>query len=117
MKNKTWLLLTGAVLALCCAVSGLILLARPAAKAEIWSEGVRICTLDLGEDQTIVVESANGWNEITVRGGRVAVTAADCPNHDCMERGYCDSGAPIVCLPNQLVIRFTGEQAVDGVAG
>ena len=117
MKNRTWMLLIGVVLVLCIVLSCLLLTGKTAPEAEVWSEGAWKCTLNLKEDQTIVVESANGRNEITVKDGKVAVTAADCPDHCCMERGYCDGGAPIVCLPNQLVIRFPGEQTVDGVAG
>ena len=58
-----------------------------------------------------------GTNTVTVKNGKVAVTEADCPDHYCMKRGYCDSGAQIVCLPNRLVLTFTGASEVDGVAG
>ena len=47
----------------------------------------------------------------------IAVTAATCPDHYCMHRGFCDRGTQIVCLPNRLVIRFLGEQNIDAVAG
>ena len=61
--------------------------------------------------------SQNGTNTVTVRDGKVAVTQADCPDHYCMDRGWCDSGTPIVCLPNRLVLKFVGKQTVDGAVG
>ena len=61
--------------------------------------------------------SENGSNTVTVKDGKIAVTAADCPDHYCMERGFCDSGTQIVCLPNRVIIKFQGEQEIDGAAG
>ena len=53
----------------------------------------------------------------TLAGGKIAVTAADCPDGYCMDRGFCDGGAPIVCLPHKLVIEFMGRQEIDGIIG
>jgi len=58
-----------------------------------------------------------GHNVVTVKDGRIAVTQANCPDHYCMDRGFCNSGSPIVCLPNRLVIEFSGEQEIDFVVG
>ena len=55
--------------------------------------------------------------EIVVSGGKIGVTEADCPDHYCMHRGMCNSGAQIVCLPNRLVIKFIESDSVDGVVG
>jgi hypothetical protein len=63
------------------------------------------------------VAYGDGHNVVTVKGGKVAVTEATCPDHYCMKRGYCDGGADIVCLPNRLVLKFIGEQEVDFVVG
>ena len=118
MKSKTWILLIGTLLVLCLGLSlWLLLPGEDAAAAEIWSDGKLLYTLDLRVDQKLTVNSENGVNEITVRDGKIAVTQADCPDGYCMDRGFCSSGAQIVCLPNQLVIRFVGQSTVDGVAG
>ena len=118
MKSKTWALLLGALLAVC-VIAGAVLM-QPGEKAhrvEILSEGKVLYTLDLRVDQEITVTTDRGSNTVTVRDGKVAVTDASCPDHYCMHRGWCDGGAEIVCLPNRLVIRFLGEQKIDGVAG
>ena len=118
MKTKYWIMLFAALLAVCLALSVLLLMpAEPAAFVQVYSDGKLLYTLDLDKDTRITVESANGTNVITVSGGKVAVTQASCPDGHCMGRGWCDSGAQIVCLPNRLVLRFTEDGGIDAVAG
>lgn len=118
MKTKTWIFLIGALFLLCAVLSlWLLLPGEDASAAEIWSEGKLLCTLDLRKNQNMTVTSGYGVNEITVKDGKIAVTHADCPDGYCMDRGWCSSGAQIVCLPNRLVIRFVGGQEIDGFAG
>jgi len=54
---------------------------------------------------------------IHIKDGKIGVTEANCPDHYCMHRGFCNSGAQIVCLPNKLVIRFVGAPEIDMVVG
>ena len=118
MKSKVWLMILGGVLAACLGLSALLLLpGEGAAQAEVYSDGKLLYTLDLLTDTQVTVEGKTGTNVITVRGGKIAVTEADCPDGYCMGRGFCNSGAQIVCLPNRLVIRFTGRQELDSIAG
>ena len=118
MKSKTWALILLSLLAVCLVVG--VIMMQPGEKAhrvEILSDGEVLCTLDLHVDQELTVTTDRGSNTVTIRDGAVAVTAADCPDHYCMHRGWCTGGAEIVCLPNRLVIRFLGAQEIDGVAG
>lgn len=117
MKTRTWSLLLLALLALCLALSLPLFLGERATQAEIWSDGVLIARVDLAQDRELTVEGPYGENVVTVSHGRIAVTWADCPDGYCVARGFCDRGAEIVCLPNRLVIRFTGGSGVDAVAG
>lgn len=118
MKSKYWILMLAAALLICVALSVWLLWPKaPAAKAEIWSDGALVETLELSSDREVTVQSKNGTNVVTVKDGKIAVTEATCPDHYCMQRGYCHSGAQIVCLPNRLVIKFTGTQSIDGVSG
>lgn len=117
MKTKTWVALLALLLLVCGGLSLILLRPQEAAYAEISSQGQVVKTVDLRIDQSFTVSTATGSNTVTVRDGKIAVTEASCPDHYCMDRGYCSGGAQIVCLPNRLVIRFLGEQAVDAVAG
>ena len=114
MKTKFWIMLFGAVAAACLFLSLPLLRREQARFAQITSRGKIVKTVDLLIDQEFTVD---GKNTITVKDGKIAVTWADCPDHYCMKRGFCDGGTDIVCLPNRLVISFLGEQAIDAAIG
>ena len=115
MKTKTWILIL-AFTALLSGILGIFLL-RPgesALSAEIYSSGQKIKTVSLLQDQIFAVPGPDdGWNEITVKSGKIAVTSASCPDHCCIKRGFCNSGAPVICLPNALEIRFIFPSSPD----
>ena len=119
MKTRTWILIIGLILAASLGASLYFLMPREASThAEITSYGNVIKTVDLRIDQEFTVSNGgSSWNVVTVKEGKIGVTEATCPDHYCMHRGFCSSGTQIVCLPNQLVIQFTGPQTVDSVVG
>ena len=116
MKTKHWILLLGALFVLLVGIVAVQrLTARPAARAEVYVDGALYASLDLSEDRNLRVETGRGWNELEVKDGKLAVVAASCPDGDCVRCGAANAGAPIVCLPNRLSIRFTDNQGYDGV--
>ena len=117
MKTKHWVLLLVVLLTISLSLSLWLLRPAEAAYAQVLLDGKLIHTLDLRVDRVVEVRSREGYNRIEVRDGKIAVTEADCPDHYCMDRGFCGSGLQIVCLPNRLVIRFLGEQELDGMVG
>ena len=118
MKSKTWAIALG-LLFLISLGAGILLLqpGETAHRVQIISEGDVLYTLDLHVDQQVTVTTERGSNTVTIRDGKVAVTDASCPDHYCMQRGWCDGGAEIVCLPNRLILRFLGAQEIDGISG
>ena len=117
MKTKMWVGILAVVMVVSLGLSVWLLRPWEAQSAEVYSDGALLFTLDLRIDQTKTVQSQYGTNVITVRDGKLAVTQADCPDHYCMDRGFCSGGAQIVCLPNRLVIRFGGEPEIDAAVG
>ena len=117
MKTKYWIMALALLLAVCVGLSFLTLGGEVSSRARITSNGKEVRTVDLSFDQQFTVETEDGYNVVTVKDGRIAVTEASCPDHHCMARGFCNSGAQIVCLPNRLVIEFLGEAEIDGVVG
>lgn len=116
MKTRSWILLFSALAVLCAALSALIFLgATPAATAVIYSDGEAVQTLDLSADGEYRIAFSDGWNVLTVKDGKVSVTAASCATQDCVHHAPANAGAPIVCLPNRLVIRFTDSAALDAM--
>lgn len=52
-------------------------------------------------------EARENYNRIRVRGGKVCVESADCPDESCVWMGERDSGT-ILCLPHALRIEVEG---------
>ena len=117
MKNKFWLIILAIIFVSSLSAGLLLMGGAPAGRAEITSNGQVIRIVNLAIDQEFTVDTGEGTNTVTVLDGKIAVTAADCPDHYCMDRGFCNSGTQIVCLPNRLVIRFLDENVIDGLAG
>ena len=117
MKTKSWMMLLGALLLVCAGLSVWLMKTEEAAAVQVYSEGKLLYTLDLRADRILTVEGSKGTNVITVKAGKIAVTAADCPDGYCMDRGFCSGGTQIICLPNRLEIRFLGKQEIDAFSG
>lgn len=114
MKTKHWIIVFAVIIVVCLAAMFLLTPDGNAAFAQIYSHGEQVTTVSLAVDQELDID---GHNTVTVKDGKIAVTWADCPDHYCIDRGFCSGGRDIVCLPNRLVISFVGEQTVDGVSG
>jgi len=117
VKTRYWVMIIAALLLLSVGTALLLYNNKEASAVKIYSEGKLLYTLPLSQDTSVTVETDRGTNTVTVRDGKVAVTAADCPDHYCMDRGFCSSGPQIVCLPNRLVIKFTDSGTTDGISG
>lgn len=97
------ILLAAALIALWCIMRGI---ERQNPTAEIYLDGELVRSVPLSEDCEFVVESGAGFNRVTVRGGEICVSEADCPDKVCVRTGAISGGAvPIVCLPHRLEIR------------
>ena len=117
MKNIHWILIFAAIFAFCLVLVLLPSGAEPSSLAQIRS-GSTVTVVDLQKSQELTFRSDDGgYNIVTVRDGKIAVTEANCPDQYCVRQGFCDSGEQIVCLPHKLVISFLGNSEVDGAAG
>ena len=118
MKNKHWAAALILLVIGCLALTFLMRAPGQAAThAEIRSDGQVIKTVDLSVDQEFTIEAGAGYNIVTVQGGKIAVTEANCPDQYCVRQGYCNSGVEIVCLPHALVISFLDDEGIDGAVG
>ena len=117
MKNKYWITLLIAI-AVWCLVLILPLNSTSDAKMARIKYGSNVLTVRLDENREFTFAGdRGGYNTVTVKDGKIAVTEADCPDQYCVQRGFCGSGTPIVCLPHGLVIEFLGDQEIDGLLG
>lgn len=91
---------------------------QSASRAELYLNGERIRVIPLDTDGEFTLEGAYTAT-VTVSGGRIAVTASDCPGEDCVHTGWISApGRSIVCLPGRLEIRISVTDAeVDFAVG
>lgn len=82
--------------------------------ARIYLNGTLVREVPLSVDQSFSIQGEY-TNVVTVRDGRIAVTQSDCPTNDCVRMGWLRDGGSIICLPNGVEIRITGDTAVDAV--
>ena len=117
MKQRTWILIFAALATACLLVW--LLPGRQAKLAAVYQDGQLIAQLDPHKDTQLRVSGPAGENIITVSGGEIRVTKADCPDQLCVLHGpLAESGGPIVCLPNHLSVQWLhGSSGVDAVSG
>lgn len=99
---------------------GLLLLPREVGGTfTVTCDGEVLGTYPLGEDRVIPVETSFGSNVLTVSGGAVSVTEADCPGGDCTHTASVSrAGETIVCLPHRLIVSVNGaSEGPDAVTG
>lgn len=82
----------------------------------IIQDGKILYTIDLehSEDRIIELEYKGSKNIVQIKNHQICVIEADCPDNTCVKMGELkSSAAPIVCLPNKLVIEFTESDGID----
>lgn len=115
MKTRYWIVLFAAILLVCGVACLFLFRTEPALSASIYLDGKLYRSVSLSQDQVIEIDTEYGHNTVTVADGKLSVTNADCPDGYCMTKPK-DGGAPIICLPHRLVIKFTSS-VPDGISG
>jgi len=66
-------------------------------------------SLPLDKDTEMTVVSRGYHLTVTVKDGKIAVTASDCPDHCCEKVGFIGSrGQSILCVPAGVIIETKG---------
>lgn len=123
MKKKTQLKIIYAVTVLIflLGIAGsLILMQKPQSSVvEIVRDEQVLYRFDLSsaEDRIFTIPYKDSYNIIEISGGKIRVSEAGCKDNTCVKMGRLKGGAPIVCLPNHLVIRYVSGGEVDAAAG
>ena len=61
----------------------------------------------LDSERKITISGDNGKNVILAKKNSIKMLSAECPDKVCVNHGELKKGgAPIICLPNKLVIRW-----------
>lgn len=92
---------------------------KDGAYARVTVDGEVYGTYSLSEEQTVEIATAYGSNTLRIEDGKVWVSEADCPNHDCVEKGAISrTNQIILCLPHKLSVTIVnaGEEAPDAIS-
>ena len=80
--------------------------------ARLKVDGEVVCDITSG---TYRWQAGEDYLEFCFEDGRARVLASSCPDQTCVHMGWLASAAPIVCLPNHLVIEYVQDQELDAV--
>ena len=85
------------------------------ASVQIYQNGKMIHELPLYENRTVTIEGVYS-NTVAIRDGAVYMEESNCPGKDCVHSGSIEKpGRSIICLPNRVEIRVTGQSDIDAV--
>lgn len=110
-KKRDLLLLAGLLAAAALLFAGREFFAgRPAVMVSVWVDGAETMTLDLNQDDDIVIENGNGQtNHLIIEDGKAFLTEASCPDKLCVRQGaISETGQTIACAPNRVSITIVG---------
>ena len=86
-------------------------LKTPGDTALIQMDGQIKYELKLNENKKIKLHGSVGESIIQIKNGSVRILHSDCPAKICVKSGPINqAGALIVCVPNKIVIRITGDK-------
>ena len=118
ISHRNDIFLVAALLLLGGALALFLWLTRQAGgTVSVQMDGKTVMELPLSEDTELVLGEGAHTNTLVIKGGKVQVVEASCPDRVCVRQGAVQyAGESIVCLPHRLVITVQGG-AINGVDG
>ena len=119
MKNRTWIIILAVIVLFCAVTCHFIFTDAGGEIAGVYVDGELVATIDLSRAcEEYEFSVADGGNIISVSSEGIRVTEASCPDQVCVKHGVLGDGAPIVCLPHRLVIKWLhSEDRFDAKVG
>ena len=76
-------------------------------------------TFPLNKDRTVEFSGVMGMTTVEIKGGKVRMKEAPCPNRVCIHQGWIESGS-IICLPNKVIVTISrpdNSKGPDAISG
>lgn len=111
MKNRIWVIIFSVVILVCATIYIVgFNTSSNSSVVGIYSNSKLVEKIDLSQveqEREITISGKNGKNVILVDKNSIKMLSAECPDKVCVNHGELKKGgAPIICLPNKLVIRW-----------
>jgi len=69
---------------------------------------------DLQGENSLCIESEEGFNILEIQNGEASIIVADCPDGLCVkQKAISKQGESLICLPHKLVITVEGAEERD----
>lgn len=82
---------------------------------QVYQDGKLVYEAPIDQDASYTVEGGYR-NTVVIKGGKVFIEDSNCPGKDCVHSGSIQApGRSIVCLPNRVEVRITGQADIDAV--
>lgn len=113
MKPKCADFILAAVIAIIAALIWIIPLGKSGATAHISQDGESF-SISLSKDAEYELRGCT----VAVRDGEIFILKTDCPDRVCEKTGKIShAGEAIICVPQRVEIRVSGDAEIDAVAG
>lgn len=76
-------------------------------------DGKPLYRYSLDTDRSVKIEGLRGHLTVEIKGKRVRVVDASCPNRICEKEGWISRGG-IICLPNRILVIIGGPDKENG---
>ena len=123
MKTRFWILLFGAVGCVCAILAWYFGTRQPdGTVAGVFLDGELVYSVDLSTVTDVTeftLDTGGGSCTVRVDPEGIRIVSSTCSEQICVHHGLLGSGAPIVCLPNRVVIKWisTKEREFDAITG
>lgn len=116
MKHKSFIVIFMIILTICVALTYIgTNFSSAGTIAEVYSGGALMHEINLSEVSDcyeLPIQMEGHKNIILVEKGKISIKEANCPDKLCVRQGAIkNSSYPIVCLPNEVIIKIKGINA------
>jgi hypothetical protein len=114
--RKSDIILTAVIVSFCIAAAAFLFFMRSGGETvQIYRDGELFAERSLNKDETVNVD---GMMDVVIKNGSVHVENSVCPSGVCEHSGAVSKkGESIICLPNKILIKITGEGETDAISG
>ena len=85
--------------------------------ANVFVSGKLIKVIPLNRNAEYTIKGQLGNFMIEVRSGKAGVLETSCPEKICKKMGFINrKGSEIICIPNRIMIKISGEAEVDDIS-
>ncbi len=85
--------------------------------AKVFISGKLVKIIPLNKNSAYIFHGKLGKFIVQVKEGKIGVFETNCPEKICKKMGFINKkGSEIICIPNRIMIKITGESRIDEIS-